>query len=174
MKTYIHSSKIGTILILSALIFVLCPHLSGAQTARIADDTEARVLLRTHNEWRQEVGIPALTWSDELARSALQWAQTLEKKCEFRHSKSGYGENLWKGTSGAFSTRSVVDSWASEKEDYNYNRNKCKPGKVCGHYTQIVWKNTTKVGCARLECDGMTTWVCQYDPPGNWVGEKPY
>ena len=86
----------------------------------------------------------------------------------------GHGENLWKGTTGYYTVGDAVDSWGNEKEFYNYNKNKCKSGEVCGHYTQIVWANTTKVGCAKMECDGFTTWVCEYDPPGNWVGEKPY
>jgi pathogenesis-related protein 1 len=146
----------------------------NSSSARVANDEEKQILLATHNEWRDDVGVTGLEWSDQLASSALEWAKVLEQDCGFYHSKSNFGENLWKGTKGAFSTASVVNSWGSEKADYNYAKNKCKVGKVCGHYTQLVWENTTKVGCAQMTCDGMTTWVCQYDPPGNWVGEKPY
>lgn len=154
-------------------IFWLMPN-PEVSTARIATDEERSILLETHNKWRKQVGVGDLEWSDEIAKSALEWAKTLEKDCGFYHSDSDFGENLWMGTSGAYQTASVVDSWGEEKADYNYSSNKCKPGRVCGHYTQIVWKNTTKVGCAQVECDGMTIWVCQYDPPGNWVGQKPY
>ena len=154
-----------------SLLLVNCV---SAQTAKIATEEEAQSLLATHNEWRAEVGVAPLTWSIALSESAKIWATTLEKKCEFRHSQNNYGENLWRGTSGYFSPADAVNSWGSEKEDYNYSKNKCKTGKVCGHYTQIVWENTKSVGCATMNCDGMTTWVCQYDPPGNWVGEKPY
>ncbi|MFY0687544.1 MAG: hypothetical protein JXQ90_10295 [Cyclobacteriaceae bacterium] len=136
---------------------------------------EQKVLMERHNFWRKEVGVAPLTWSKELAKSADQWAKALANDdCGFYHSKSGYGENLWMGTTDAFPTSNVVDSWAGEQEDYNYQKNKCKTGKVCGHYTQVVWAKTTKVGCAKMDCNGMTIWVCQYDPPGNWVGEKPY
>jgi pathogenesis-related protein 1 len=135
---------------------------------------EKAILLERHNYYRDEVGVPHLEWSDELAKSANIWALELKKNCEFKHSKNNLGENLWKGTTGAFPVSEVVDSWGSEKADYNYSKNKCKVGKICGHYTQIVWKNTRKVGCAKIECDGMTTWVCQYDPPGNFIGQKPY
>jgi pathogenesis-related protein 1 len=38
----------------------------------------------------------------------------------------------------------------------------------------MVWKNTTEVGCAAIECNGMTLWVCNYNPPGNYRGQKPY
>jgi pathogenesis-related protein 1 len=169
MKVRVINQQFVFIVFLLAII-----HTSNGQTAMVASMDEAQILLETHNHWRSEVGVPPLNWSDKLSKSALEWAISLEKKCEFKHSKSDFGENLWKGTTGAFSTSSVVNSWASEKDDYSYAKNKCKTGRVCGHYTQIVWKTTTKVGCAKMMCDGMTTWVCQYDPPGNWVGEKPY
>ncbi len=67
-----------------------------------------------------------------------------------------------------------MDAWGNEKPDYFYAKNKCKPRKMCGHYTQIVWKTTKKVGCAKIICDEMDVWVCNYDPPGNWIGQKPY
>lgn len=137
-------------------------------------EEEKTILLERHNFWRSEVGVAPLTWSDELAKSAASWAKKLKRGCRFEHSKVNYGENLWKGTTGAYPVEQVVDSWASERKDYNYEENTCKTGKVCGHYTQVVWKNTRQIGCAKIECDGMTTWVCQYDPPGNWVGQKPY
>ncbi|MDH5608729.1 MAG: CAP domain-containing protein [Cyclobacteriaceae bacterium] len=144
-------------------------------TSSVATPEEIAVLLERHNFWRKEVGVPPLEWSDELANSANKWAVSLKNdNCGFYHSKTEYGENLWSGTSGAFPVSEVVDSWADEQKDYNYEKNKCKTGKMCGHYTQVVWKNTQKVGCAKVNCKGMTTWVCQYDPPGNWVGKKPY
>lgn len=131
-------------------------------------------ILDRHNEWRARVGVSPLSWSDEVAESAKRWAESLARKCDFKHSDSEYGENLWMGTADSFSPEEVVDSWGSEIEDYNYKTNKCKPGKVCGHYTQMVWKNTTEVGCAKVKCDGYELVVCQYNPPGNWVGQKPY
>jgi hypothetical protein len=77
----------------------------------------------------------------------------------------------------------VVQAWASEAADYDYASNSCAPGKVCGHYTQLVWRNSTLVGCAYARCtqnspfDGVPTWdfwVCDYSPPGNWIGQRPY
>ncbi|MEP2025583.1 CAP domain-containing protein, partial [Reichenbachiella sp.] len=94
--------------------------------------------------------------------------------CEFKHSGGEYGENIWAGTEGAFEPTDVVNSWGSEITDYNYESNTCATDKDCGHYTQIVWKNTTQVGCGVATCDGLDIWVCQYDPPGNFIGEQPY
>lgn len=142
----------------------------------IPDAAVQQALVERHNYWRSEVGVEPLQWSDNLAASAYEWALTLQKDdCGFYHSEVSYGENLWMGTTGFFTPTDAIDSWASEKEDYNYEKNSCNKGKVCGHYTQIVWATTTQVGCASIEdCDGMTLWVCQYNPPGNWVGKKPY
>lgn len=138
---------------------------------------EIEILLERHNYWRADVGVnEKLGWSEEMATLAADWARQLKRKnCGFEHRPDNdAGENLFKGTTGYYGPKEVVDSWADEKADYNYNTNKCKPGKICGHYTQIVWQTTKKVGCAKIECDGFDIWVCNYDPPGNWINKKPY
>lgn len=156
---------------LSLCWFVPLPNQTTLSQKEIQD------ILDRHNYWRAEVGVEEqLMWSDEMAELATDWARELKKNgCAWEHRPNNdFGENLFKGTAGAFDAAYVVDSWASEKADYNYSKNSCKPRRMCGHYTQVVWKTTKKVGCAKIECDGMDIWVCNYDPPGNWVGEKPY
>lgn len=160
-----------SILALVFSLFLIIPEQTDPVTNLSVNDIQ--LLVDTHNEWRADVGVGDLRWSPELAQVAAKWAKELKNnKCAFEHSKYQYGENLFMGTAGAFDAKYVVDSWGSEKEDYNYVKNKCR--KVCGHYTQMVWKSTTKVGCAKITCDGMDIWVCEYDPPGNYVGQKPY
>ena len=69
----------------------------------------------------------------------------------------------------------MVDAWASEVVYYDYESNSCDRGEMCGHYTQLVWSTTERVGCAMATCaDGSEIWMCDYDPPGNYVGEWPY
>ncbi len=69
----------------------------------------------------------------------------------------------------------VVDSWGAENKDYNYQSNTCKKGQICGHYTQVVWRDTTQIGCGKAVCsDNSQVWVCQYSPAGNYIGKKPY
>ncbi|KAI3435045.1 SCP domain-containing protein [Psidium guajava] len=69
----------------------------------------------------------------------------------------------------------AVNMWVGEKPYYSYNSNSCAPGKVCGHYTQVVWRNSVRLGCAKARCaTGGTLITCNYDPPGNVVGQKPY
>nr|CAD1834629.1 unnamed protein product [Ananas comosus var. bracteatus] len=79
------------------------------------------------------------------------------------------------GTGWDWKATDVVLNWAEEHAFYNPANNSCLPGQVCGHFTQIVWNNTERVGCARVECAGGGVIItCNYDPPGNWVGERPY
>jgi pathogenesis-related protein 1 len=148
-------------------------------------------LLATHNLWRQAVGVPALRWSDELAGDAQSWADRLgrDSACKMQHSppelRRETGENLYwaspvRWTSGKLELQpvagdQVVNAWASERHDYHHGRNACRSGKVCGHYTQVVWRDTREVGCAMQQCvDKSQVWVCRYRPSGNWVGERPY
>ncbi len=159
------------------LMFLATPDVSPApeQKTNVTEE-EKQMLLERHNYWRAQVGLSPLEWSDEMAMLADDWAKQLATTgCGFKHRPNNkYGENLFRGTSGYYTAADAVDSWGEEKNDYNYDTNKCNPGAVCGHYTQIVWKNTTKVGCAKSECNGNVTWVCNYDPPGNYIGQKPY
>ncbi|KAH9655435.1 Pathogenesis-related protein 1 [Citrus sinensis] len=65
--------------------------------------------------------------------------------------------------------------WVSEKDDYDYNSNSCNAGKVCGHYTHVVWRNSVRIGCAKVRCNNGGTFIgCNYASPGDVVGQKPY
>ena len=129
-----------------------------------------------HNEVRAAVGVPDLAWDEALAQVAQDWSDHLsaDEDCSLIHSANQYGENLF-WSSGSVDAQRVVDAWAGESVDYDYDSNSCTPGEQCGHYTQIVWDSTERVGCALVACDGGgEVWTCSYDPPGNYVGEQPY
>ncbi len=133
--------------------------------------------LSSHNAWRQQVGVPDLTWSDQMAQLAQDWANQLKNQnCAFEHrSNNSYGENIYWASGFTPTASDVVDSWGGEIIDYDYATNTCAPGQMCGHYTQIVWQDTQAVGCGTASCeDGSVLWVCNYDPPGNYIGERPY
>ena len=133
----------------------------------------SREMLSAHNDVRSEFRIRALEWSDKLARVAQDWADTLLARGRFFHRPKGlYGENLFEVVYGRASPKEVVESWASERSDYDYRSNLCHG--VCGHFTQIVWRSTRLVGCAVARNATREIWVCNYDPPGNVIGQRPY
>jgi len=133
----------------------------------------AREMLGAHNDVRMRVDVPPLRWSDRLAARAQEWASHLLQEGQFYHRPHAiFGENLFEISGAHASPGEVVGDWASEARDYSYRGNICHG--MCGHYTQLVWNNTREVGCAVASEPGREVWVCNYDPPGNWVGERPY
>jgi len=133
----------------------------------------AQEMLNAHNRWRSQVGVPPLRWSPQLASYAQDWANQLAARGAFEHRRnSPYGENLFWGQGRRWSPTEVVDDWGSEVQDYNYATNSCRG--ICGHYTQVVWRDTTEVGCGVARSGSQEIWVCNYNPPGNYRGRKPY
>ena len=133
-------------------------------------------MIAAHNAIRAGVGVPDVIWDDALAEIAAEWAAWLAADgCYLEHDYSSpYGENLYWSSFESNPTQ-VVDAWASEVVYYDYESNSCDRGEMCGHYTQLVWSTTERVGCAMATCaDGSEIWMCDYDPPGNYVGEWPY
>ncbi|MDX1959828.1 MAG: CAP domain-containing protein [Leptospiraceae bacterium] len=155
---------------------------STASTTALSS-TQITEMVNIHNQYRTSTSssIPNLTWSSEIATYAQAWANTLKtnKNCGLEH-RSGsndtknYGENLYGITGGKATPTNVTKAWYDEVTDYNYSANSCASGKVCGHYTQVVWKNSTSLGCGFASCTNGEVWVCNYNPPGNFVGQKPY
>lgn len=131
-------------------------------------------IVDAHNYVRKREHLEKLKWSDSLAKVAQQWADHLADRDLFEHSRdSRYGENLFAITGARASAKKVVEAWASESRDYDSISGRCKKG-MCGHYTQIVWRNTTEVGCAVARHKKREIWVCEYSPPGNVTGQRPY
>lgn len=137
-----------------------------------------------HNAVRATVGVPPLTWDPALAEVARAWViQCVDQAVPIglvdhnpgrSDNYPGYvGENIY-GSGGQASGTAAVQLWAAEESSYDYASNSCSG--VCGHYTQIVWRTTTKVGCALHTCPGLqygSTVVCNYSPGGN-TGGRPY
>ncbi|KAF3341916.1 pathogenesis-related protein PRB1-3-like protein [Carex littledalei] len=132
--------------------------------------------VNAHNKARSAVGVGPVTWDTTVQEYAQGYANKRKGDCQLIHSGGKYGENLFWGNGKDYSGVDAVNAWVDEKQYYNYNTNTCASGKVCGHYTQVVWRSSTKIGCARVVCDknaGIFI-ICNYSPPGNYVGERPY
>ncbi|KAF7784468.1 hypothetical protein Agabi119p4_633 [Agaricus bisporus var. burnettii] len=143
---------------------------SGSNSGTSSSDIQA--YLSAHNTVRAQHGAAPLTWSDELAGKAQQWADG----CKFQHSGGAlgrFGENLAAGTGDSYGIPQAIKSWADEASDYDPNN------PQFSHFTQMVWKGTTQLGCAVQECSGIFSssfglakfYVCEYNPAGNVLGQ---
>jgi pathogenesis-related protein 1 len=154
----------------------------------VGEPAELTGITLAHNEARAAVEtatpLPSLTWSPELAATAAAWIAQCEDQdqpiglIDHNDARSvGHpyyvGENIF-GSGGPASAQEAVMLWVAEKSNYNYETNACNG--VCGHYTQVVWRETLEVGCAVGNCPGLTfgnSLVCDYGPGGN-SGGRPY
>lgn len=135
----------------------------------------AASFLAPHNAARRAVGLGPLAWDERLASYARRYAAKRSRDCALVHSHGPFGENLFRGSGGAgWRPADVVGAWVRERAMYDARSNTCRG--ACGHYTQIVWRQTTAVGCALVPCGGGrgTFGICTYNPPGNYVGMRPY
>lgn len=170
----LNRSRVGSLAVTTLLL---------SSASALAQDTAFRrdvqeAALKKHNEVRAKHGVPPLKGSAELQAVAQAWANKLAASGRMEHSTGGkYGENLyWTSAStrageGAALASASVQAWYDEVKDYDYGA----PGfsMKTGHFTQVVWKNTTQVGCAAASGSKGTFVVCNYDPPGNYQGQFP-
>lgn len=140
-----------------------------------------RVMLDEHNAARAAVGVLPVVWNDTLAADAARYAAVLAATHTFRHSveprgASPEGENLFMGSREAYRYAEMVGLWVAERRLY-------RAGAVpdisttgswhdTGHYSQIIWRRTTDVGCAVASDERNEYLVCRYGPPGNVWGRR--
>jgi hypothetical protein len=129
--------------------------------------------------------IPPLVWDCSLAVSAQAWADTCPAGHNPALNANNQGENIWGSSSSTIAmVGDVVKLWAKEgPPNYVYSTNYCFGAEYtisnfqCGHYTQIVWRTTTNVGCGYVTGCGAgafspQTWVCDFSPAGNIYNQK--
>lgn len=175
---------------------------SGVCSDSLPEITDGKFIddcVGAHNRARSAVSPPAsnmlyMTWDEGLAITARAWA----RYCLFEHNTflkdvkrvhpnfSSVGENLWAGSPPShFNVMPAIKLWVDEKQHYDFSSKYCRPGKICGHYTQVVWASSHKVGCAAQLCpNGVkhtnfadkagVIFVCNYAPAGNVNRGKPY
>jgi uncharacterized protein YkwD len=155
------------------------PWLLGAATLNVNFDAR---ILAAHNRERAALGIAPLSWDTALADDAAKWAKHLAATGKFEHAAENdskpEGENLWAGTKGYYSAEAMVDGWVREKRYYKpglFPENSTT-GKVAdvGHYTQLMWRDTGRVGCAVATGADEDVLVCRYSDAGNYIGERPF
>ena len=150
-------------------------------------------IVDVHNALRAREGadnMELMTWDNFLADLAATWAAG----CIWKHGQphlgdnpryTSIGQNLYATSGNTINmTAAIEKSWYGEKVDYDYDTLKCADPKPCGHYTQVVWATSRHVGCAYHRCRPLAGlhaafstalyFVCNYGPPGNYKGAKPY
>lgn len=145
-----------------------------------SDTDFAERILTVHNRERAATGAPPLQWDAQLAAGAARYGQRLATIGQLVHAprqeRGGSGENLWMGTAGAFSLETMLEDWAGE-------RSKFRPGIFpqvsrsgnwgdVGHYTQMIWPGTTRIGCALEQGEEWDYFICRYAPTGNVLGDS--
>ncbi|XP_078503272.1 cysteine-rich venom protein-like [Lissotriton helveticus] len=112
-----------------------------------------------------------MVWSKESAANAKKVAE----KCIFKHSSdkermigtTACGENLYKSTKPK-PWEHIIQTWFNEYKNFKYGIGAINPEKMIGHYTQVVWNESSKIGCASQQCSGFVLGVCHYAPAGNY------
>ena len=120
-----------------------------------------------HNKDRAIHQVGPLSWDVDTYNYAKKNADNYDCSGVLTHTHGQYGENL---AAGFKDGPSAVEAWYVENEDYDYNT-----ANTYTHFTQLVWKASTKVGCAYKDCRA-ENWglyiICEYDPAGNIIGEN--
>lgn len=158
--------------------------LAAGNSASARDSRDAREFVDAHNAVRAAVPkptgysgawapVPPVTWSDEVASTAQAWAEHLRdtRKCGLLHSDTRHGENLAAGKK--MDAERALRMWAGESDKYRYSPKYVFDTRT-GHYTQLVWRKTTHIGCGRANCGRNAVVVCRYSPAGNSDGKAAY
>jgi len=78
------------------------------------------------------------------------------------------------GTRGAFTVEQMVGAWASEGQLFRSGRfpqvSRNGDWEQVGHYTQMIWPGSLRVGCALRSSARDDYFVCRYSPAGNVMG----
>ncbi|MEU4317623.1 CAP family protein [Nocardia fluminea] len=155
-----------------ALLIVAAATLAHPNTAT-ASTNFAQEVLDAHNYFRAHHGAAPLELDSELNQQAQEWADHLAGAGLFGHRPNNrYGENLYAAVGATTASgQSVTEARYDEVRHYNFDT----PGfsMSTGHFTQLVWKDTTKIGVGLATRANTTYVVANYDPPGNALGHFP-
>ena len=165
---------------------------SGSMTNPLTQDL-IDAFVAAHNQARSgplnpqpSPALPPVSWDGVLADSVYNYAIRCEgtmgllshnanRSADYQAlGGSGYvGENIY-GSSGNATPAGAMMLWMDEAADYDY-----ASGNIgnAGHYTQVVWRASVRIGCAIVDCPALTyhnTVICDYAPGGNISGQRPY
>lgn len=148
-----------------------------------------QAVINSHNIHRANHSAPAIKWSSSLAATAEKIANT----CVYAHNTQmdggGYGQNIAAGPPPDFVNKIITNMFYNHEEPYFHGQyGKAKPDmknfEHWGHFSQLVWKDSTSVGCHTTNCAGRRGklkgvgngvhpyfTVCNYHNRGNMGGQ---
>ncbi|XP_053668153.1 uncharacterized protein LOC128718555 [Anopheles marshallii] len=130
-------------------------------------------VLERHNQLRPKHSASPLQLDAGMCQYAQQWANYIASRNVMQHrSNNKYGENIYAafGKSNVTGTE-AVDAWYNEIKDYTFGAANPSNFSQVGHFTQVVWKKSRKIGVG-IAAQGKNIYVvCNYDPPGNYGGQ---
>ncbi|XP_064635278.1 cysteine-rich secretory protein 3-like [Lineus longissimus] len=153
----------------SAAISSACLEATGTGSV---SDADKKVIVEEHNRYRKNASpkpgnMQYMVWDDELASVAQGWTST----CPSGHDtgperyipgRGWSGQNMFSGTSGDYTWSDAIKYWHSEVKDFVYGDESSIGGRDTGHYTQIVWASSAKIGCGFAKCSGTDNFICNY------------
>uniref|UniRef100_A0A0K8R989 Putative antigen 5 protein n=1 Tax=Ixodes ricinus TaxID=34613 RepID=A0A0K8R989_IXORI len=124
-----------------------------------------------HNHYRKLHRSPRLVQNTKINLWAQAWADYIASIDQMRHRDGNpYGENIYRigPVQHGYKPKAkdVVDAWYREIQYYNFSN----PGfsSKTGHFTQVVWRATSMLGCGWARSYTRYIYVvCNYNPPGN-------
>lgn len=161
------------------LLAVVAPAAAAPSFLTIPPATaNAMRIVVIHNQVRAAAGVPPIYWDASLADAADRYATELARTGRWGHStaasRPGQGENLWMGTRGGFSIDQMLRGWVAEGRMFRAGRfpNVSRTGNWAdvGHYTQMIWPGSVRIGCAVRSSARFDYLVCRYSPQGNIIG----
>ncbi|CAJ0571663.1 unnamed protein product, partial [Mesorhabditis spiculigera] len=165
--------------------------LLGAASAVVFPTAQQTEIMNVHNNFRSNLSkgtykakdgtvfakatnMRQMVWNSTLATKASAYANTCPG---LKHSgAAGVGENLYIVWGGRLNGLGAAGSNAWANEFYTYGPVGYTFSSKTGHATQMAWATTTAVGCGYQYCTRDKSYfvVCNYWPPGNYIGQKAY
>ena len=141
-----------------------------------------RDALKRHNYYRKYHQSVPMELTQKLNDYAQQYAETLAEKDEMQHSTKEAREKIYGDWTGenlyyfwtsqidlTITGAAAVDDWYDEIKDYDFQNGKSKNGGVVGHFTQVLWKDSTQLGIGVAKSSKNSVYVVgNYHPGGNF------
>jgi len=167
--------------------------IKSSDEGNVEGDEWQELQLSKHNTYRATHQSPNMVLDDKLSQDAKDHAERLAAKGKYL-SQSDHDENTNDGENIGISCSSgshpsyddVTDKWYSEEKDYDYDKGRLKDEclrnpapaschKAIGHFTQVVWKGSVKLGIGKAT-GRVGNWNCtwavgRYSPAGNTGGQ---